>query len=290
MNCTSVIPNGSARSACLLDQPTNLIFLVKGTRFTNYDDIKSIESHRVKIQDSLIEYPTLDIRTAASTKPAPVKETDGAGVNITTRIDAGGVVVNLKTNACDFKEMLATMKGDYDVIIGLGSNKMMVQTFQNGELGGFEGQCVAVPVGMPSQDAKIEEFQIDINWNNVAQWENYKVITLPFFLKELVELTPTGLDYSVKTKLSSSTESALIQERCGGDAVTDTLTFVVTDHNVVTPAVTPVAASGLYTVTVEQGAAPAALTAGQFITGYFVEMSTAIHLQISNTVTFKLDT
>jgi hypothetical protein len=289
MSCLSIIPNGGARKACLLDQPTNLIFLKRGTKLTNYVDAQNVETWRALIQDTLLAYPTLDIRNATPTRPAPAKDTGGDGGQVTTRLDPGMVVVNLKTNACDFKEMILKMKGaNYDVCIGLGVDKIMMLEDWNGELGGFDGQITAIPISMPSKDAKLEEFQLDINWDNVAQWDKYRIVQLPIYLKELVELVPLGLDVQVKTKLAASTAVVRITQRCLGDAESETLTWVETRSSESGITVVPVAGDGgEYTCTVEKAVA-AALEAGDYVEGYFIKKTLDVHDKISNEVLFRL--
>lgn len=286
MSFTSILPNGSARAACITDQPTTLIPMVFGTKFTNYASVKNYETWRAMIQDALTAYPTLAIRNVAPTKPAETKETDGSGSEITTRLSPGGAVVTLRTNAADFKEMLKTMEGgNYSVVIGLGSNKVLMTENEKGELVGFTGQCTAIPTGFPGKDAKLEEFQISINWDNIDEWKNYRIVTLPVYLKELNEKVPLGMDMQVKTALSSTTMTVLVTLRSDGSYEDDTLTAVIEDSSDLTsPAVTPVLVSnGEYTLTITKAVTPVALVAGDWIKFHLVKMSTLVHEKIGPT-------
>lgn len=286
MSCLSIMPNGAGRDACILDQPTNLFIFKTGVKFNNYVDASNLEKWRVLIQESLTVYPTLPMRNVASTKPSVRTETDGAGVDIDTGINAGGVVINLKTSSCDFKEILKAMSGGfYGIGIGLGSNKVMLLENHKGELSGFNAQCTAIPFGMPTNDAKIEEFQLKLNWQNVDDFKNYRIIEMPVMLNEITELTPLGIDVQVKTALASTAMAVKITERCMGVGVTETLTFVVTDSNVSDANVVPTATSnGEFTLVVTKEATPVALIAGDYIKGYYVKMDTLIHELISGEV------
>ena len=289
MDCSGIVPAGLAKTHCITNQPTNLIIMEEGIEFTNYVDVENVETWKTKIQVDRTVYPTLDIRNVAPAKPSVNKETDGSGAEVVTRIAPGGAVVNLKTNACDFKEILQTMNGaNYSIVIGLGSNQVLMQELEDGKLTGFTGQITAIPTGYPGKDAKLEEHQLDISWDNVDEWKNYKIITLPIFLKELVEETPLGLDLSIKTALSTATVIVTVQERCDGDLSTEVLTAEVTSYSSAmamepTATCTAVAATdGDYTIALS--ATPAA---GQYVNFRVVKKTSTVYDKISNIIKAK---
>lgn len=291
-SCSALIPNGSTRKGCLTDVPTNLFPMTLGETFTNYLEIQNEEIWREKIQEDLSVYPTLPVRNVAVTKPSSNKETNGSGSEVTTRLIAGGVVVNLKTNACDFKEMLLSMQGGYySVMIGLGANKVLAKVNSDGSLTGFTGQLVSIPTGVPTFDAKLEEFQLEINWDDVEEWNNYKIIELPFDLNEINEFTPFGLDAMIKTPLVGTNMVVNVTERCAGIPETETLEaeiMPVNGTNVNTPIVTPVVGTnGDYTVTVENGVATP-LVAGEYIIYRLVIKTDDVYEKVSGWIKAKL--
>lgn len=50
MSCNALLPNGSARKACVSKQVTNLIFLEFGIEFNNYLAAENVENWRGLIQ------------------------------------------------------------------------------------------------------------------------------------------------------------------------------------------------------------------------------------------------
>ncbi len=290
MSCTALIPGGSARQGCITKQVTNIIPLYPGTTFANYLAAQNVETWRGLIQEDLHAYPTLPISNVSPTKPSTNKESDGSGAETTTRLSPGGAVVNLKTNACDFKEMLLSMQGgEYPVVIGLGADEILMYEKPSGVLTGFTGQITAIPTGMPGKDAKMEEFQLDINWQDIEEWKNYRIIKLPFFISELVELTPTAIDAKLVTALSSTSITYHITQRCSDVAETDTFTAEVLSSNVDVPAVTVSAGSaGDYILTVEKDTIPVVLAAGDYIKIRLVKMSTDVYTKISQIITLRL--
>jgi len=294
MNCSGIMPGGKAADACILDQPTNLIITKSDVSFSNYVNAHNSEKWREPIQETLKMYVTLPMRSVAVEKASEVKETDGAGVNVTTNLVPGGAVVDLKTSACDFKEILQSMEGGfYKVIIGMGAQKAMVYEKKDGTLQGFTAQLTAIPIGFPSKDAKFAEFQLSINWSEIEEFKRFRIIELPLMLNELTEYTPLGLDAKVKTALSGDDMTLTVNERCVDTLITETLTAKIESFSpgMDTPAVTVTAVSGTdgdYTVKLEKGATPAQLEAGDYINYRLVKKTGDIYDSISNIIYGRL--
>jgi len=295
------IPNGQVLKECINEQLTSLIVFDNDVSFTNYVDAENSETWRALIQEGTLAsdiqaYISLDVYNVTSTQPSPNKETDGAGNETTTRFAAGSAIFNLRTNPCDFKQILQTMQGgSYKFALGLGENKvMLVENNKTGVLKGFSGQGTSHPY-FPAKDAKIEEFKIEINWSDVNEWRNYRIIELPISLKELAEFTPLGLDMQVKTQLASSDMDVKVATRCAAsisDLETDTLTGEVTKFyaGLDTPTASPAAgtSAGDYTVTVQKSAVPEDLEQGDFIEYQVVKKTGSVYEKVSNVVRAQL--
>lgn len=290
MDCNSLIPNGSAKTICESDQITNLIFQKQDVSFDNYLDAMNSETWRISIQEELKSFPTLPIRQVAPVKPAENKESDGTGAEVTTRLNPGGGVVDLASNACDFNEMVKSMKGGYyRVPIGLGDNKVLLHEKKDGSLVGFLGQCTAIPTGMPGKDAKLTEYQISINWQYVSEFQSVRVVELPIDLNELVEFTPSAIDAKIKTKLSGTDMTVNLTARCTKDFETETLTGEILDTNVEDAAISVAAGSnGDYVVTLEKGSTPTALEAGDYINYRIVKETSPVYEKLSNVINGRL--
>lgn len=181
-------------------------------------------------------------------------------------------------------------KGDeYGVAIGLGNNQLLMLQKPNGKVTGFTGQVTAIPTGMPGKDAKLEEHQVQINWQDVSEWDNYIIITLPTFISELVEYTPQGLDAKLKTTLSGTSVVYHITPRCSDENEKNTLEAEILRSNVTSPAVDVSAGSnGYYTLTVEKGSTPVALVTSDYIIVKLVKKTSDVYNKISQYLTLRL--
>lgn len=285
MSQLAILPNGNARQSCILEQPNNVIFFKKDVNFANVAAILNYENWRAMIQDNLEAYPTREFYNVTATKPAAQKETQGSNAETTTRFSPGGAMFMLKTNYADFKEILTAFNGgEYQVAIGLGSNMVMVWENRDGEQMGFTAQVNAVPAGTTGKDAKIEDFAVEVNYQDVEEFKCFRIHELPFDLRDLEALSPGGMQLDIVSGLSATTVVVDVFDRFTRDAVSDTLTVnvirSVTDQ-ALTTSITNTA--GRHTITIEKGS-NVELADGEFVELRLEDKTGDVFNRISNTI------
>ncbi len=289
--CSVSAPNG-VNINCIrsLDAAIAMVILDPSTSWNSVGAVDNIETLRVILQETrkgfIVEFNGTEPGAAEATD-----ETTGFGQTITTSISAPTLTGYVKTNACDFAQMLDALNGGtYNVAFFLKNGGfLVVDELQNkdSKLRGFLAQVYALNLGIPGIDNQAQQFRIKVNFMDADEFRKYKVVSVHYGVRDLLELLPLGLTADVTTPYNSTSGEIVLQvyTRCSPDDVeTDTLTSeIVGKTQGITPTVTPSAGTdGEYTITIAEGAGQ--LAAGEYVRFFLCVKDGDVYEKISNVI------
>lgn len=289
--CSVTAPNG-ANINCLrsLDAAIAMVILDPSTSWDSVASIDNLETLRVILQETrkgfIVEFNGSEVGAAEATD-----ETTGFGQTITTSISAPTLTGYVKTNACDFVEMLDALDGGtYNVAFFLkGGGLLVVDELQNkdSKLRGFLAQVYALNIGIPGIDNQTQQYRIKVNFMDADEFRKYKLVSVHYGIRDLMELLPLGLTADVVTPYNSTSGEIELQvyTRCSPD---DTLSEVLTAEVVgstqgITVTATPTAnGDGSYTVAIAVSAT--VLSTGEYARFFLCSKDGDIYEKISNII------
>lgn len=275
LGCNVLLPGGINGDCSIpLSEVKNIIITDKDVKFTNAEkDV--ITNWKTKIQQSLTIYAVAGLDSFENTTDDPNIVT--GAVSKTKKVTNRPVPsfrFFLETNFCDYKEVLRTLKGGiYGVFFELHGGMILgSQDISGAEIGYFKPfkcRIDAVSKLLVESDATTG-FPVYVNMMNYSQVENQFILEPTWDTAELVEAMPVGLNLYATGNYTAGDITVKCTVRCGENKTG----LVVADFdentglsNVAVPAVTVAAdnGGGSYTLTVQKGAVPADLAAGDIV-------------------------
>lgn len=201
----------------------------------------------------------------------------------------------LKSNFCDFKQLLNTAKGGtYGVFYEKQDGTILGVLDQVGsEIGYFKpfrAKVTAITKGAQEIDS-VESFKLFVNHLS------YKVFLDGYLLEtidsdEVIESMPVGLNMVKTAAYAAGDQTVKITVRCGANSTGLLVADFEGDEtqgNVDTPAVTSIVedGAGAYTLTVQKDAVPTDLLDGDKAVIRVKNLSSSDVLQISNYITVE---
>jgi hypothetical protein len=273
--CAALLNGGSNRECkAAMAEIKNVIITDKDVSFS-YTDKEVLSNWTNKIKQDLSISVLSGIINYNVTTDDPNIITNPVGKNKSvTNNPIPSFEFFLKTNTCDFKEVLQTLQGgSYGVFFEMEDGTIEGWTDQSGsEIGYFKpfiAEVMSNTKGAQDIDAN-EAFRLYIGFEKYSQVENYFMFLPSWGVDELMEATPVGLAM-LKTAIFAADDQAVnIKVRCAngyvGLVVADFETSL-TMSNVSTPAVTAVVddGGGNYTLTIQKSVAPESIVAGDLV-------------------------
>lgn len=273
--CNVLLPGGINGDCTIpLSEVKNIIICDKGVKFSNSEKLV-ITNWKTKIQQSLTIYAVTGLDSYNNTTDAPniVTGAVSKAKKITNR-PIPSFEFFLESNFCDFKEVVKTLKGGvYGIFYELHGGMILgTQDVSGAEIGyfkPFKARIDAVSKLLQETDANTA-FAVYVNHMVYSQVENQFLLEPAWDANELAESMPIGLNMYSTAVYAAGDQDVQITVRCGvnktGLVVGDFETSS-TLSNVSTPAVTVAAdnGGGSYTLTVQKGAVPANLVAGDIV-------------------------
>ena len=222
-------------------------------------------------------------------QPEAVNETTGFGVQITTRITPGSIIVYLESNSCDFNEMMSAYSGGTFKVVSFDEDGMLNGHLRSdGKIEGFEAQIYAVPISVAGVDNQVQQWRLMINWKDADQFRSRVRVVSPKSLKGLLEWMPGGIyaDQNTAYNTTSGVQVVNAYKRCDFTTPeTEALTAEVIDNGTVLGATASPSSNsdGTYDVTIQDGT-PANLANGDYLVYRLVKKSGSIYEKISNRI------
>jgi len=296
--CSVLQPQGSNQDCLVpLSEVKNLLICDKDVKFswTEKDDIANWTN---KIEQDLTIYAVaaLDSYNVTTDDPNIVTGAVSKGKTI-TNTPVPSFEAFLDSNACDFKQLLATVKGGtYGIFYELQDGSIFGTIDQSGTDIGymkpFRAKVNANTKGFQEVDST-QAFRVYIFHTNSKEFYDNQFYLEPVWdTSELAEAMPVGLNMVKKAAYAAGDQTVQIKIRCG-DAKTGLLAADFeadeTQGNVSTPAVTTVVddGGGNYTLTVQKEAVPVDLVDGDIATIRVKVLSASDVTHISNWVSVE---
>jgi hypothetical protein len=260
------MPNGgNVNCNTPLKRATALFIYDADYKYSTASAVDNKENQRVLIQETekLIVLPVRGMEVTGSEVQVT---TDPYGDNLITGETSGGLRAYVKTNACDFKEMLQTFKGG-TYRVGAFLDDGSVYLSQDGDgVRGIKSNLYAEALNMPTQDGADQQFVLRVDFQSIDEIRDFKIIPVNYTINELLDYVPVGLSMSV-TAISTTSFTATVTTRCTSTPFTSDLTFepISGMGNVEVPSFTPTNnADGTYTVVTTKDTVPTSFAAGDY--------------------------
>lgn len=273
--CNVLLPGGINGDCQIpLSEVKNIIITDKDVKFTNAEKLV-FTNWKTKIQQSLTIYAVAGLDSYENTTDDPniVTGTVSKTKKVTNR-PVPSFRFFLESNLCDFKDVLRTLKGGiYGVFYELHGGVILgAQDVAGAEIGYFKPfkcRIDAVSKLLAETDAT-NSFPVYVNHLNYSQVENQFALEPAWDTAELAEAMPVGLNIYSTGVYAAGSQSVQVTVRCGENKtglLAADFDESTTLSNVAVPAITAVTdnGGGSYTLTVQKGAVPANLVAGDIV-------------------------
>lgn len=290
MSCLVTAPNG-ANNKCTnyLQKAIAAIITDPSFSWASVGAVDNIENIRVLLQETRKGF-IVEFNGTTPTAGEAVSETTGFGQNFTTGVNAGSLLGYVKSNPCDFKEVLSAFKGGtYNVALFLEDGSILVvDNLQSKEpaLKGFEAQVYALDIGIPGQENQSQGYRLQINFFKAEEFRSFKVVDVHYSFNDLLDLLPLGLSAEVSTPWDGSDIVLSVATRCVGDSPKSgalTVEIEKATQGLVVSGTATDNGDGTYTVTIQKDG-PADLAAGEYARFFLVSKTGDVYDEISNVI------
>jgi hypothetical protein len=286
--CTPYLPGGINKDCAIpLALVDKVFFCSKALEFTSIADALSISSWKAKIQTDLSVYVIGGMYDyEPSTKDPNIQELSSTQKLITDQ-PIPSAKIFLATNFCDYQETLRTLKGGmYSVIYLLRDGTFLARKNAAGKIYGFTASLTAITKGLPGKDLS-QNHPVWINHTSYKEFEAAVLLGPEWDMStELIQYMPIGLNIMTMSTVTAGVVSVQVNLRCGaGFAGLLIADFEVLDSSGLTTPIVGVLVDntlGSYTITLQKGAVPAAIAAGDWMTIRVKRVAATIVSYISN--------
>ena len=296
--CSTLQPNGSNQDCLVpLSEVKNVLICDKDVSFSwSEKDVEANWTNKIKQDLTIYAVAALDSYNVTTDDPNIVTGAVSKGKTI-TNTPVPSFEAFLDSNACDFKQLLATLKGGtYGIFYELQDGSIMGTLDQSGSgIGNFKplrAKVNANTKGFQEVDST-QAFRVYIFHTNSTEFYDNAFYLEPIWdTSSLTEAMPVGLNMVKTAAYSSGDQTVQIKIRCGsnytGLLVAD-FEADETQGNVDTPAVTAVSddGGGNYTLTVQKNSTPANLVTGDIATIRVKKLSGSDVTHVSNWVSVE---
>jgi hypothetical protein len=248
--CVGGLPGGVNVNCLSYPSPvTNIIITDSAESFTQAE-IKLRAEWKERIQEDLTVWVPSGLSGYENTTDDPTINTTGLGhkVNVRTGVPSG--VFYLRSNFCDFNEVMRTLKGGTQRIFFIHADGMIsgIKDRNDGaEIKGFQAELMATTKGFAPADTIENAFPVYINFMEYSEFENQYAF-LPEWNASLELPTFMPMSYAMwLISADTATDTAVVDvfERCG-DAVADldTTEFEVVESTLTDDAILSVTDNG----------------------------------------------
>ena len=278
MSCITVRNPSGIDPDCVkyIEAAENVIINTAGTSYASQAAYKSLDNHRVNVQETLAEWLPVGIKGYESTPGTLNKETsDFDGSSVVTFEGPPSIIMDIQTNPADYNEMMAkfqggayrvsfVMKKTFDAMVSLGPT---------GIVKGFLGNVFAMAPTLRPQGESFQSYKLSIDFQNVAEFRSFQLIDMPFNpTVELVSRMPLGLTMRAAGAYAASDINVTIETRDGTPYTGTVVVEEIDSYDSVTGLPIDQFSSsvvnntgGSYTLTLEKDGTPVTLVPGDFV-------------------------
>ncbi len=278
MSCIAVRNASGINPNCVkyIEAAENIIIWTAAASFASKAAFKSLEIHRVKIQESLSEFLPVGIKGYESTPGTVNKETsDFDGSSVVTYEGPPSVIMDIQTNPADYNEMMAKFQGGaYRIgFVMKKTGDVMVPIFPDGSIKGFLGNVFAQAPTLRPQGESFQTYKLSIDFQNVNEFRSFELVDMPFNpTVELPSRMPLGLTVRAAGSYAASDINVTIETRDGTPYAGTVVVEEIESFDSVTGLPIDSFSSsvvnngaGSYTLTLEKDSTPVTLVTGDFV-------------------------
>ena len=279
MSCITVRNPSGINPDCVqyIEAAENVIIWKADQSFASIGAFKSIEAHRVKIQEGLSEYIPVGIKGYESTPGELTLETSDFDQSSKVTFEGPpSLIMDIATNPADFNEMMAQLTGGgYRIgFIMKITGDVMVNIQPDGSIQGFLANVFAQAPTLRPQGESFMSYKVSANFQRVNEFRSFGLIDVPFNpAVELLSRMPLGLTMRAAGAYAVSDINVLVTDRAG-TAYTGTLIVeeIASYDSVTNLQIDSFSSSvvnngaGSYTLTLEKDSSPVTLVPGDFVT------------------------
>lgn len=239
--CTPFLPQG-INNSCLQDlkEIKNIILTSSSASFTSVLNAETLSAWKTKVQTDLSVYAPLGINDYESTTDDPAIATMQSTRKTVTNKPIPSGIFYLASNFCDYKDILAALKGGlYRIFLVDGAGRVYGTITSAGVVKGFAVQLTAITKGLPLKEAG-QNFKVFANFQSYDEFENAVVFNPSWNVTlELTEVMPVGLNMYATSAITAGSINVKVSTRCGdGYAGLVVADFTIVETNeLTTPAV-----------------------------------------------------
>lgn len=162
MSCSALtLPAGASQCIANYGDPKMLGISKVDNTYASESAAAISTTAKAWIDTALSMIVTNNFHGIETTQPEAVSETNGFGQNQVNRFNPGSMTVHLKSNPLSHSNMVMNVSGGtYWVELYLANGYKLLRKNSDGTCGGFKAQCVAVPVGIPGLDNKVQQYKM----------------------------------------------------------------------------------------------------------------------------------
>ena len=286
MSCTVTAPNG-ANANCIkyLSEAQAAIITDPSVTFASLAALDNVESIRELLQEDMTGF-VLEFNGTEPTRAEATVETTGFGQNYVTAESNPSLIGYVKTNACDFNQLLSAYKGGtYNVLFFLADGSLYVAQ-QGITLKGFQTQVYTQRYGIPGRENQTQSFKVIFNFLKGSEFDNARTFDVNYSVDDLQLYLPLGLQADVATAFDGTDIVLNVYTRCvpdSGHSGVMTAEVVKATQGLTVTAVPVDNTDNTYTVTVQKSG-PADLGVGEYAEFYLVTKSGDIYTEMSNII------
>ena len=209
-NCTIKAPAG-ANGNCIsyLSEAVGALILPAGTSF-DHSELDNLEKIRPYLNEDLDGY-VLEFNGSEPADAEVVTETTGFGDNFISGEGSPSLVAYAKTNVCDFREMLQSLKSDgWGTFFILADGSILGTVKGDGNVYGFNSQIWAHRLGIPGRENKSQQYKVSFNFGKADEFDNPYVADVAWTINELQMLLPVGLTALVATPFNAASNEMYV--------------------------------------------------------------------------------
>jgi len=293
-SCSAFLPNGiNANCAVPLSEVEAVIFASATMEFASLTEAFSLAKWKDKIQKDLTIYVMGGMYDYEVTTADPNVLELPSTKKIITNSPVPSAKVYLEANFCDYQEVLRSLKqANYGVIYLLRDGSLLMRKNSVGKILPLTATLTAITKGVPLKGDIQNNYPVWINHKSYKEFEEAVLISPEWnAATEFITYMPVGLTAMTTSTVAAGVVSIQVNERCGdGYAGLLVADFeVVASNGLISPIVGVLVDNGLgsYTITLQKGVVPAAITAGDWMTIRIKKVAALVVTHLSNRLTIQ---
>jgi len=265
-SCGSIVASGIGNCKQHLKKFRAAVITERGTTFTAAELATTAELKTLLSADAGITALYLPLNGYTSNTDAPNVITGGLGTKSVYDDQIPSALAHLDLGFSDYKHLWSMNNTQFDVFFITKDGNWVMTPTSDGKFKGFRAEVYSQQ-DFPNFENPNEAHPLHLFYRELSEFTDMVVMGMNFKATEIEDLVPVGLEIVQTTDYTSGDAVVKVTLRGSTTGKAGLTDWDVLDSNVDTPAVTDSDdGGGVYTLTLQKGAVPGDLAAGDFIT------------------------